>query len=238
MTKKDKLKFLILLLLCLSNLVAFLGAKLPVWTIIISCLSTTTNGLFLLVVLLFNTIDIIKSTNNNYLYLCRMKNTNDYFHLLIKKCLKSNLTIILVSLMLNVVVSIICSSGNFAIPQNPYYSFNFLFLFGYYILKYILLYLIMPLGAIFFYNLSPRIGSFIYTCFIIIGTFLEISLPEGKAIDSILKFPIFFKNYIYIERYSPFILDVIAFALYISIWALLLSILKNICIKNRRDILG
>lgn len=235
MEKNNKLKFLLLFLGAIIFLFSYANNTTSFFTLMILSYSFNVTIIILIAVLIMNTLDIIKDFNENYLLLCRTKNLNDYYTKQVKACLKSNFTIITIYLILIISASIIGCLGNFTIPNNPYYSFNFIIILLYYTIKFFSIMLLLSIFPIFFSNTLRKIGNILYFGILTMLAMIA-TTKEDFIILGITNYPLNYIEVLSFLKYGTFLHDILAFLFYISILTILIYLFKNWVLKHRKDI--
>lgn len=235
MEKNIKVKFLILLLGGVVFCISYGGGQYDFFTMLLSSFSYLGTILILIGVLIYNVIDIIKDINNNYLYLCRLKDMQMYYKKLIIECIKSNLKILLIFFILIIAISIFGCFNNYTMPTN-FYGFNFLIIVIYYALKLVILCVLFSILAIFIYIVFKYYGIAFYSLILVFCTLIS-QYQENFVISEIKHFSINFIDYLSYNQYAIFLHDIITFILFISIIFVIISIFRFLGLKHRGDIL-
>lgn len=236
MEKNIKVKFLILLLGSIVFCMSFGGGQYDFFTMLLNSYSYSGTILLLLIVLIYNVIDIIKDVNSNYLYLCRLDNMQSYYNKVIFRVVKSNFKILLMFFLLIISVSVFGCYNNYDLPTT-FYDFNFIIILIYYTIKLVVISILFSVISVFIYSLFRNVGIVLYSIILIFCTLIN-NFQEGVIISEITQFPINYIDYLSLNQYANIIYDVMAFVLFVSIILVIISILKYICLQKRGDILG
>ena len=92
---KNKLYFLLLLFGMLVFVLTYGGPQSNFWNTLILSISFKPLIMILLLIIILDNINTIKSINNNYLVLCRFKNLKEYYNKILKTIIKNNTIIII-----------------------------------------------------------------------------------------------------------------------------------------------
>ena len=234
MEKNLKIKFLLLLLGSIIFCISYGGGQDDFFSILLNSYSYSATIIVLMSVLIYNVIDIIKDFNDNYLYLCRLKNMKMYYKKIILECIKSNLKILIIFFLLVISASIIACCNNYSIPEN-FYDINFIIILIYYTLKFIIICILFSIISVFMYILYKYFGIAIFSVIIILCPLIN-SFEEGSIISEINSFPINYIKYLSFNQYATFFHDIIAFTLYVSIILIIISTFNYIALKKKGDI--
>ena len=228
---KNKLYFLLLLFGMLVFVLTYGGPQSNFWNTLILSISFKPLIMILLLIIILDNINTIKSINNNYLVLCRFKNLKEYYNKMLKTIIKNNTIIIIIFIIVSISFSLLSSLSNFEIISN-----NLIITIIYYYLKlFILINLLSIISTniclLFNYN-----ATIIFTMILILSILIN-NCPDNKIISSIIDYPILFINYLRVLNYKPLIHDILSFILYISLLILIEVILKYQFINKRKDII-
>lgn len=228
---KNKLYFLLLLFGMLVFVLTYGGPQSNFWNTLISSISFKPLIMILLLIIILDNINTIKSINNNYLVLCRFKNLKEYYNKILKTIIKNNTIIIIIFIILSISFSLLSSLSNFEIISNTL----IITIIYYYLKLFILINLLSIISTniclLFNYN-----ATIIFTIILILTTLIN-NCPDNKIISSIIDYPILFINYLRVLNYKPLIHDILSFILYISLLILIEVILKYQFINKRKDII-
>lgn len=228
---KNKLYFLLLLFGMLVFVLTYGGPQSNFWNTLISSISFKPLIMILLLIIILDNINTIKSINNNYLVLCRFKNLKEYYNKILKTIIKNNTIIIIIFIILSISFSLLSSLSNFEIISNTL----IITIIYYYLKLFILINLLSIISTniclLFNYN-----ATIIFTIILILSTLIN-NHTDNKIISSIIDYPILFINYLRVLNYKPPIHDILSFILYISLLILIEIILKYQFINKRKDII-
>lgn len=228
---KNKLYFLLLLFGMLVFVLTYGGPQSNFWNTLILSISFKPLIMILLLIIILDNINTIKSINNNYLVLCRIKNLKEYYNKILKTIIKNNTIIIIIFIILSISFSLLSSLSNFEIISNTL----IITIIYYYLKLFILINLLSIISTniclLFNYN-----ATIIFTMILILSTLIN-NYTDNKIISSIIDYPILFINYLRVLNYKPLIHDILSFILYISLLILIEVILKYQFINKRKDII-
>ena len=228
---KNKLYFLLLLFGMLVFVLTYGGPQSNFWNTLISSISFKPLIMILLLIIILDNINTIKSINNNYLVLCRFKNLKEYYNKILKTIIKNNTIIIIIFIIVSISFSLLSSLSNFEIISNTL----IITIIYYYLKLFILINLLSIISTniclLFNYN-----ATIIFTMILILSILIN-NCPDNKIISSIIDYPILFINYLRVLNYKPLIHDILSFILYISLLILIEVILKYQFINKRKDII-
>ena len=228
---KNKLSFLLLLFGMLVFVLTYGGPQSNFWNTLISSISFKPLIMILLLIIILDNINTIKSINNNYLVLCRFKNLKEYYNKILKTIIKNNTIIIIIFIIVSISFSLLSSLSNFEIISNTL----IITIIYYYLKLFILINLLSIISTniclLFNYN-----ATIIFTMILILSTLIN-NYTDNKIISSIIDYPILFINYLRVLNYKPLIHDILSFILYISLLILIEVILKYQFINKRKDII-
>ena len=228
---KNKLYFLLLLFGMLVFVLTYGGPQSNFWNTLISSISFKPLIMILLLIIILDNINTIKSINNNYLVLCRFKNLKEYYNKMLKTIIKNNTIIIIIFIIVSISFSLLSSLSNFEIISNTL----IITIIYYYLKLFILINLLSIISTniclLFNYN-----ATIIFTMILILSILIN-NCPDNKIISSIIDYPILFINYLRVLNYKPLIHDILSFILYISLLILIEVILKYQFINKRKDII-
>ncbi len=228
---KNKLSFLLLLFGMLVFVLTYGGPQSNFWNTLISSISFKPLIMILLLIIILDNINTIKSINNNYLVLCRFKNLKEYYNKILKTIIKNNTIIIIIFIIVSISFSLLSSLSNFEIISNTL----IITIIYYYLKLFILINLLSIISTniclLFNYN-----ATIIFTMILILSILIN-NCPDNKIISSIIDYPILFINYLRVLNYKPLIHDILSFILYISLLILIEVILKYQFINKRKDII-
>lgn len=228
---KNKLYFLLLLFGMLVFVLTYGGPQSNFWNTLILSISFKPLIMILLLIIILDNINTIKSINNNYLVLCRFKNLKEYYNKILKTIIKNNTIIIIIFIILSISFSLLSSLSNFEIISNTL----IITIIYYYLKLFILINLLSIISTniclLFNYN-----ATIIFTMILILSTLIN-NYTDNKIISSIIDYPILFINYLRVLNYKPLIHDILSFILYISLLILIEVILKYQFINKRKDII-
>lgn len=228
---KNKLYFLLLLFGMLVFVLTYGGPQSNFWNTLISSISFKPLIMILLLIIILDNINTIKSINNNYLVLCRFKNLKEYYNKILKTIIKNNTIIIIIFIILSISFSLLSSLSNFEIISNTL----IITIIYYYLKLFILINLLSIISTniclLFNYN-----ATIIFTMILILSILIN-NCPDNKIISSIIDYPILFINYLRVLNYKPLIHDILSFILYISLLIFIEIILKYQFINKRKDII-
>lgn len=233
---RNKIYSLLMVLSTLCVCITYGGGENSFYAIMLYSVSYSVIVISAIFIVIYNAISVFKSINNNYEILCRFKNLKDYYRTIIKVVLKDSFHIICRYLGIIAIFSAFACTFNFAIPTIGFYNIPFLIYLIYYLIKFILIMSLIGIIVIPIYSLLKNLGTTILLLMLVIAS-LNNNYFENYIIDSISKFPINFISYLSAEQYSFFLMDVIAFSLYISVIALIIRLLIEIVMKNRKDLI-
>ena len=231
---KYKLYFLILLLGSLTLGISYGGGRNDFFTMTLCSYSYIGTILILICLILYNTIIIVKDIDNNYLFLCRFKNIKQYYKFTITRCIKSNLLILLMFFLLNIIVSFFFCYNNFKIPTNIYNQ-SFILIFAYWTLKLVITILLFIILSIFIYKIFNKFGILIYSLTLILCNILSYYQKNivTIGINSLHNnFSINFVNYLTINNFATLSNDIKYFSIYLIL--LLLIIIVFYLIGNKK----
>ena len=233
---RNKLYILLMILSSLCVFITYGGGSNSFYAIIFYSLSYSVVVISGAFIVIYNAINIFKNLNNNYEILCRFKNLKEYYNSIVKAVLKSNLQIIIKYIVIIAIASALGCVYNFTIPTIDFYNIPFLLYLAYYLIKFIIIMSLIGIIVIPVYSMLKNTGTVILLLLVVMSSLIN-PYYEGFVIDNISKFPINFISYLSMEQYSLFLMDVIAFLLYISVITLIIRILIEIIMKKRKDIL-
>ena len=214
---KNKLYFLLLLFGMLVFVLTYGGPQSNFWNTLILSISFKPLIMILLLIIILDNINTIKSINNNYLVLCRFKNLKEYYNKILKTIIKNNTIIIIIFIILSISFSLLSSLSDFEIISHT--------------LIITIIYYYLKLFILINYN-----ATIIFTIILILSTLIN-NYTDNKIISSIIDYPILFINYLRVLNYKPPIHDILSFMLYISLLILIEIILKYQFINKRKDII-
>ena len=228
---KNKLYFLLLLFGMLVFVLTYGGPQSNFWNTLILSISFKPLIMILLLIIILDNINTIKSINNNYLVLCRFKNLKEYYNKILKTIIKNNTIIIIIFIIVSISFSLLSSLSNFEIISNTL----IITIIYYYLKLFILINLLSIISTniclLFNYN-----ATIIFTIILILSILIN-NYTDNKIISSIIDYPILFINYLRVLNYKPQIHDILSFMLYISLLILIEIILKYQFINKRKDII-
>lgn len=228
---KNKLYFLLLLFGMLVFVLTYGGPQSNFWNTLISSISFKPLIMILLLIIILDNINTLKSINNNYLVLCRFKNLKEYYNKILKTIIKNNTIIIIIFIIVSISFSLLSSLSNFEIISNTL----IITIIYYYLKLFILINLLSIISTniclLFNYN-----ATIIFTIILILSTLIN-NYTDNKIISSIIDYPILFINYLWVLNYKPPIHDILSFILYISLLIFIEIILKYQFINKRKDII-
>lgn len=228
---KNKLYFLLLLFGMLVFVLTYGGPQSNFWNTLILSISFKPLIMILLLIIILDNINTIKSINNNYLVLCRFKNLKEYYNKMLKTIIKNNTIIIIIFIILSISFSLLSSLSNFEIISN-----TLIITIIYYYLKLFILINLLSIISTNIYLLFNYNATIIFTIILILSTLIN-NYTDNKIISSIIDYPILFINYLRVLNYKPLIHDILSFILYISLLILIEVILKYQFINKRKDII-
>ena len=179
---KNKLYFLLLLFGMLVFVLTYGGPQSNFWNTLISSISFKPLIMILLLIIILDNINTIKSINNNYLVLCRFKNLKEYYNKILKTIIKNNTIIIIMFIILSISFSLLSSLSNFEIISNTL----IITIIYYYLKLFILINLLSIISTniclLFNYN-----ATIIFTIILILSTLIN-NYTDNKIISSIISF--------------------------------------------------
>lgn len=225
---KDKLKFLLLILLTIGYAISFGNRRANYFDVLFYSLYYYPSLIVLLFIMFSSSLDIINSTSSNYIYLSFLDSYKDYHKKIVNESIKNNLMIITLYLVL------ICSITLFIVGYFTI-DINTITYLLYYVFKFIILLNVLSIIFINIYLKFGFKGSIIYASILVLETFIDIAYID-TSISSILNYPILYIDYLMPMDYASIIYDILAFILYISIHMVFAKVVEYLLIKKRKDI--
>jgi len=238
MSSAIKLKqyFLLFVLSVAIFIFSYGGLNYSFFSLLLFSLSFTSVTIITSFVIVLNSIDIIKSFDNNYNFICRFSSKKNYMKMLLKNIIFSNSVMITILLFLLITGSIIASSGNFEIPYPLYNHFPFLISMIYYIVKFFLLFNLIGIFSAYIYKIFSSKFIIFYLIYLILCCSF-VNYNSDIIIQGIFDFPIFFSGYLTVLTYSHPILDILAITLYCSLLLMIINTFDFIYNKKNGDLL-
>lgn len=225
----SKVKYLLLLLGIIAFYFSFSGFNTNFWDMLISSLSYQPLIIILLLITIFNVINIISKQNTNYLVLCRFNNLKEYYKSLVKSILKENFYTITLFILLVLSASFIGSNQNFKL------LLDFSIVIYYFLKFFLLINIISILICIIYLNFKEK-GTVIFTIIMLISTIPCDSL-KTITISNLKQYPFKLIDYLTYLHYDTILHDILSYLLYISILLVIISLFKYLFFNKRKDLI-